>query len=106
MDLSKGWVSGEAVVTHAGIAFRSDVYTCGLAVKERWFDKARSEGMWKVRIKYDPVETSTIHIEAEEWSERHICRPIPANMEPSYDRNQYFIHMQRLKDQRRHMKYR
>ena len=55
----------KAVVTEKGIQFRSLYYTCDLAEKESWFDKARSTGRWKLSISYDPSCLDHIYIQRE-----------------------------------------
>lgn len=50
----------EASVTETGIAFRGCYYTCKRAMEERWFDKARQDGRWKVSVSYDPRDMDTI----------------------------------------------
>ena len=49
-------------VTAKGIQFKSMYYSCKLAIKEMWFDKARSQGRWKVDISYDPRNMNYIYL--------------------------------------------
>ncbi|QIL19764.1 Mu transposase C-terminal domain-containing protein [Thermomonas sp. HDW16] len=51
-----------ASVTTTGIAFRGRFYTCPLAIEERWFDKARQDGRWRVTVSYDPRDVDTIYL--------------------------------------------
>lgn len=51
-----------ASVTETGIAFRGRYYTCKRAMEERWFDKARQDGRWKVVVSYDPRDMDTIYL--------------------------------------------
>lgn len=44
----------EATVTLNGIRLRGLFYTCQSALEERWFDKARQRGNWKVTVSFDP----------------------------------------------------
>ncbi|MBZ0094005.1 MAG: transposase family protein [Sulfuricella sp.] len=52
----------EATVTVNGIRFQGDFYTCQKAVEERWFDRARQSGTWKVKISYDPRNVDEIYL--------------------------------------------
>jgi len=52
----------QASVTHTGIAFRGRFYTCPMAMEERWFDKARQDGRWKVEVSYDPRDMDQIYL--------------------------------------------
>ncbi|SEA63548.1 Mu transposase C-terminal domain-containing protein [Rubrimonas cliftonensis] len=51
-----------ASVTHRGIEFHGCLYSCPTAIAERWFDKARQRGRWKVDISYDPRLLDEIHL--------------------------------------------
>lgn len=42
-----------ARVTKQGILFRGQHYTCERAIAEHWFDKARQERSWPVKVSYD-----------------------------------------------------
>ena len=53
---------GQASVTETGIAFRGRYYTCKRAMEDRWFDKARQDGRWKVVVSYDPRDMDTIYL--------------------------------------------
>ncbi|WP_449302105.1 Mu transposase C-terminal domain-containing protein [Pseudoxanthomonas mexicana] len=52
----------KASVTETGIAFRGRFYTCKLAMEERWFDKARQDGRWKVGVSYDPRDMDQVYL--------------------------------------------
>ena len=51
-----------ASVTETGIAFRGRFYTCPRAMEERWFDKARQDGRWKVDVSYDPRDMDQVYL--------------------------------------------
>lgn len=57
-----------ATVTKKGIRFKNMFYSCETAVKEMWFDQARSKkiGSWKVSISYDPRNMSSIYLHKEQ----------------------------------------
>jgi len=52
----------QASVTETGIAFRGRFYTCKLAMEQRWFDKARQDGRWKVDVSYDPRDMDQVYL--------------------------------------------
>ncbi|ADL55257.1 Mu transposase C-terminal domain-containing protein [Gallionella capsiferriformans] len=52
----------EATVTVNGIRFHGDFYTCQKTIEERWFDRARQRGNWKVKISYDPRNMDEIYL--------------------------------------------
>ncbi|MCM3623679.1 Mu transposase C-terminal domain-containing protein [Brevibacillus borstelensis] len=54
--------TAEAVVTHQGIRFKGLYYSCNYVMRERWLEKARYKGTWKVPISYDPRDVSSIHL--------------------------------------------
>lgn len=56
----------QASVTETGIAFRGRFYTCKLAMGQRWFDKARQDGRWKVNVSYDPRDMDQIYLHSTE----------------------------------------
>lgn len=56
----------QASVTETGIAFRGRFYTCKLAMEQRWFDKARQDGRWKVDVSYDPRDMDRIYLHSTE----------------------------------------
>ncbi len=51
-----------ATVTSQGIKFKGMLYGSEKALKERWFEKARNRGSWKVDIVYDPRNMDYIYI--------------------------------------------
>ena len=55
-----------ASVTERGICFRELYYTCELAEKELWFDKAKIAGRWRIAITYDPTCLDHIFFSTDE----------------------------------------
>lgn len=51
-----------AVVTELGIGFKGGYYTCKKAMDEKWFDKARQYGRWKIDASYDPRCMDVIYV--------------------------------------------
>lgn len=55
----------EATVTATGIRFYGCFYSSAEAIAAHWFDKARQQGSWKVRISYDPRSLDTIWLHGD-----------------------------------------
>jgi len=51
-----------ATVTLNGIRLKGLFYTCQRALEERWFDKARQRGNWKVTVSFDPRNLDEIYL--------------------------------------------
>ena len=51
-----------ATITSQGIRFKGMLYGSEKALKERWFEKARNRGSWKVDIVYDSRNMDYIYI--------------------------------------------
>lgn len=52
----------EATVTLNGIRLQGIFYTCQKAVEERWFDRARQRGTWKIKVSYDPRNLDAVYL--------------------------------------------
>lgn len=66
-------------VTAQGIRFERDLYyTCDLAVREGWFERARDRGSWKVSAAYDPRSMSAIYLPLAGGRELEMCHLTPA----------------------------
>ena len=52
----------KATVTEKGIKFRGLFYSGDRAVREAWFEKARSKKWWQVSISYDPRDMANLYI--------------------------------------------
>lgn len=66
-------------VTAHGIHFERDLYyTCDLAVREGWFERARDRGSWKVSVAYDPRSLSAIYLPLAGGRELETCHLTPA----------------------------
>jgi hypothetical protein len=65
----------EATVTLNGIRLRGLFYTCQKALEERWFDKARQRGTWKVTVSYDPRNLDELYLhDPVAPMQFHICQ--------------------------------
>lgn len=55
-----------ALITGKGIKYKGIFYGCKLALTERWFEKARNNGSWKVQISFDSRNMNYIYIKNED----------------------------------------
>lgn len=68
-------------VTPRGIHLCSDLfYTCDLALKERWFERARIRGNWKIEAAHDLRTTAHIYIILDGGTNVLKCHRTPASM--------------------------
>jgi len=65
---------GKAVVTPRGIRFKSLFYSCDLALKEGWFEKARALRNWAIDIAFDPRSVNEIFLRAPDCRSVETCR--------------------------------
>lgn len=63
----------KATVTRHGIKFKGMLFGSKTSLKERWFEKARNNGSWKVDISYDPRDMSFIYIKYEDGRKFDKC---------------------------------
>ena len=57
--------TADAKVTPFGIRHCGGFYTCTKAVEERWFDRARQDTRWSVKISYDPRDMNHVYLHRE-----------------------------------------
>jgi len=57
--------TGKATVTAKGIVYKGLLYGSKQSLKERWFEKARNRGTWKVEISYDPRNMDYLYLRDE-----------------------------------------
>ncbi|MBT2639378.1 Mu transposase C-terminal domain-containing protein [Bacillus sp. ISL-39] len=63
-----------ATVTEKGIRFRSKMhYSCETAIKESWFSTSRINGVWRVKIAYDPRDMSKIYLLKKNGMDFEVC---------------------------------
>ena len=65
-----------AVVTAKGIRFKGLYYSCDLAIKELWFETARSKGSYKINVSYDPRNMDKIYFHNKDDQTYEICQLI------------------------------
>jgi len=52
-------------ITREGIKFHKLFYSCDRAVQEQWFENARRDGSYKLKVSYDPRDVHAIYV----WSD-------------------------------------
>ncbi|MFT8347329.1 DNA-binding protein [Clostridium saccharoperbutylacetonicum] len=62
-----------ALVTGKGIKYKGIFYGCKLALTERWFERARNNGSWKVQISFDSRNMNYIYIKNEDGKRFEKC---------------------------------
>jgi hypothetical protein len=66
--------TGEAVVTTRGIHFRGSYFTCPRAEEERWFDRARQKGAWRILVSWDPRLSDLLYAHDEKHADKYdVC---------------------------------
>lgn len=60
-------------ITGGGIKFKGMYYGSNTAIKERWFEKARNNGSWKIDISCDPQNMSYIYIIMDDRNNYEKC---------------------------------
>lgn len=53
---------GQCEITREGIKFNKLYYTCDKAVRGQWFENARRDGPYKLRVSYDPRDVHAIYV--------------------------------------------
>lgn len=51
-----------ASVTPRGLAFKKMLYASEFALKNNWFQRARINGSWKVKVSYNPSDVSILYV--------------------------------------------
>ena len=62
-----------ATVTPKGIQFKGILYASSEALKERWFEKARRNGSWRIEISYDPRNMNFLYIKKDSGTDYEKC---------------------------------
>jgi hypothetical protein len=69
--------TGSASVTKEGILFRGQHYTCERAMVEHWFDRARQDGRWSVKVSYDSRCMDRIYLHRNDERKFDVCNLTP-----------------------------
>ena len=70
---------GKATVTFRGIRFRGLYYSCERAVRERWYERARTEKSWQIEITFDPRCVDAIFARIVGISQLELCHIVEAD---------------------------
>ncbi|MDQ3816227.1 MAG: Mu transposase C-terminal domain-containing protein [Acidobacteriota bacterium] len=61
-------------VTPQGIHFGGELnYTCDLALRDRWFERARIRGSWKVEVAYDLRSMDYVYLPLDSGTRLEVC---------------------------------
>ena len=66
-----------ASVTAKGIRYKSLYYASPKTLKERWFERARNKGTWKIEICYDPRNMNFIYLKEQNGMSFEKCFLLP-----------------------------
>lgn len=70
----------KAYVTSRGIHFAGELYyTCDLALRERWFERARIKGGWKVEVAFETRSVNQIYLPLDNGTRLETCYLTPAS---------------------------
>lgn len=62
-----------ATVTPKGIQFKGVFYACTAALKEKWFEKARRNGTWRIEVSFDPRNMNFLYIKKDSGTNYEKC---------------------------------
>ena len=65
--------AAKATVTAKGIRFKGILYNCDRAVREAWFEKARSGKTWQITVSYDSRDMENIYIWDQDNKTYNVC---------------------------------
>lgn len=65
--------TAKATVTGKGIRFKGVFYSSDRAIRESWFEKARSGKSWQVAISYDPRDMTNVYIWNQDSKSYDVC---------------------------------
>ena len=95
--------SSIASVTYKGIKFKNIYYSCDIAIKEHWFEKARQKGSWKVNIAFDERNMNNIYIKNND-NTFEVCYLLEANKQYK-NKSLYEIDYERVMLETRRLKH-
>lgn len=92
-----------ATVTGKGIKFKNLYYGSKISLKERWFERARNKGSFKVDICYDPRNMDYIYIKSDDGIDFEKCfllEHMGRYKNKTLDEIQYLLEYEKLKLQK------
>ena len=69
----------KATVTGRGIKFRGLYFSCDRAIKEGWFEQARSKKSWRIDVAYDPRTVDKVFLRTSDGRPTEPCDLLPAD---------------------------
>ena len=88
-----------ATVTPKGIQFKGVFYTSRDALKEKWFEKARRNGTWRIEVSYDPRNMNFLYIKKNSGTDFEKCFLLDHQSkfrDKTYDDIRYLIEYEKL----------
>ena len=68
-----------ATITHRGIKYRNVFYGCERAMREGWYERARTSRTWQVEVAYDPRLVDSIYLRVPGVQPLECCDLLPAD---------------------------
>ena len=69
----------QASITAEGIRCNGLYYTCDLAIREEWFERARTDGRRKIRLARDPRNISKAYLRLDGGNRLVVCNLVEAD---------------------------
>ena len=91
--------SDTAVVTAKGIKFKNMYYSSKTSLKEKWHERARNKGTWKVEISYDPRNMNFIYIKdvyGEGFEKCTILEHQASYIDKTYEEIEYMLQKEKM----------
>ncbi|AOY74998.1 Mu transposase C-terminal domain-containing protein [Clostridium formicaceticum] len=88
-----------ATVTGKGIKFKNLYYGSSITLKERWFEKARNKGSWRVNVCYDPRNLDYIYIRNPnemDFDKCYLLEYQSGYQDKSYEEIEYLIEKEKI----------
>lgn len=88
-----------ATVTPKGIQFKGVIYASRDALKEKWFEKARRNGTWRIEVSYDPRNMNFLYIKKNSGTDFEKCFLLDHQSkfrDKTYDDIRYLIEYEKL----------
>lgn len=88
-----------ATVTPKGIQFKGVFYASRDALKEKWFEKARRNGTWRIEVSYDPRNMNFLYIKKNSGTDFEKCFLLDHQSkfrDKTYDDIRYLIEYEKL----------
>jgi hypothetical protein len=95
--------TGTAMVTAHGIKFKGLLYGSKESLKDRWFEKARNSGSWKVDVCYDERIMSCIYIKNSNGLDYEKCFLLEQQQkykDKTLDEINYLLNYERLQEKK------